>query len=147
MNLKSSKFRTVILVFLMLTFMPQASQADGSREFLLSCTYGVLAGALVGAASLAVDEDPGSKVHRVARGASLGLYSGILLGLYVVYVVPAQMENEEVEDLRRYEERIQPGDYGQRKRVEFKPPRVALLPVFENQRLTGAALSYNIANF
>ncbi len=147
MSLKSSKLGFVTLAFLCTTFLPQAGKADASREFLLSCTYGILAGALVGAASLAVEDDPSSKVHRVARGASLGLYSGILLGLYVVYVVPAQLQNEEREDLRQYEEGVLPSDYGQRKPTEFKPPRVALLPVFENQRLTGAALSYNIANF
>jgi len=147
MNVRSCKLRILTLAFLSTTLLPQVGQADASREFLLSCTYGVLAGALVGAASLAVEDDPSSKVHRVARGASLGLYSGILLGLYVVYVVPAQLQNEEREDLRKYEERVLPDDYGRHKPLEFKPPRVALLPVFENQRLTGAALSYNIANF
>ena len=147
MNLRAAKIRIVSLFFLGMTLMPQVGRADSNREFLLSCTYGILAGALVGAASLAVEDDPSAKVHRVARGASLGLYSGILLGLYVVYVVPAQLQNEDAEDLRRYEERVLPGDYGIRKKMEFQPPRVALLPVFENQRLTGAALSYNIANF
>jgi hypothetical protein len=50
--------------------------------------YGVLAGTLVGAASLAFTKRPGDNLNRVARGASLGLYTGILLGLYVVYIVP-----------------------------------------------------------
>jgi len=135
---------TLILV-LTLTLSSQQVKAEASREFLLSCTYGVLAGALLGAASLATESDPGDKVHRVARGASLGLYSGILLGLYVVYVVPAQIEKDEREKLRRYEERVLP-DYGQIPPA-FVPPKVALLPVFENQRLTGAALNYNVINF
>ena len=100
--------RTSLLVLLLSAFVlaPQVARAEASREFLLSCTYGVLAGALVGAASLAVEDDPSSKVHRVARGASLGLYTGLLLGLYVVYVVPSQMEAEEQEDLEQYEEQI-----------------------------------------
>lgn len=54
----------------------------------MSCTYGVLAGTLVGAASLAFVDKPGDNLNRVARGASFGLYAGILLGFYVVYIVP-----------------------------------------------------------
>lgn len=55
------------------------------REFVMSCTYGVLAGTLVGAAMLAFTDQPGENLSKVARGASIGLYAGILLGLYVVY--------------------------------------------------------------
>lgn len=62
------------------------------RGFVMSCTYGVLAGTLVGAATLAFTENPGDHLRNVAKGASLGLYAGILLGAYVVYVVPGQME-------------------------------------------------------
>lgn len=57
--------------------------------------YGVLAGTLVGAASLAFTEDPGNNLNHVARGASLGLYTGILLGLYVVYIVPGMDKDDE----------------------------------------------------
>jgi hypothetical protein len=68
---------------------PSAAHADNTtKEFIMSCTYGVLAGTLVGAASLAFTSKPGDNLRRVARGASLGLYTGILLGLYVVYIVP-----------------------------------------------------------
>ena len=52
---------------------------------MLSCVYGTVAGTLVGAASLAFTDKPNKNLNRVARGASIGLYSGILLGLYVVY--------------------------------------------------------------
>lgn len=64
------------------------------KEFVRSCTYGVLAGTLVGAATLAFTEQPGQNINRVARGASIGLYAGILLGLYVIYIVPSQMNEE-----------------------------------------------------
>jgi hypothetical protein len=68
-------------------------EADPSKEFLMSCTYGVLAGTLVGAASLAFTSQPGDNLRNIARGASLGLYTGILLGAYVVYLVPGQDES------------------------------------------------------
>lgn len=70
---------------------------NNTKEFIASCMYGVLAGTLVGAASLAFTDRPGDNLNRVARGASLGLYTGILLGLYVVYIVPG-MESESEED-------------------------------------------------
>lgn len=54
----------------------------------MSCTYGVLAGTLVGTALLAFEDQPGDNLNKVARGASIGLYAGIMLGLYVVYAVP-----------------------------------------------------------
>lgn len=69
-------------------------KATPQKEFIMSCTYGVLAGTLVGAATLAFEEQPGENLNKVARGASLGLYLGMALGAYVVYVVPKQLEKE-----------------------------------------------------
>lgn len=73
-------------------------EGNPMREFLMSCTYGVMAGTLVGAASLAFTDKPSENLKKVARGASLGLYTGILLGLYVVYIVPSLDAPEEEED-------------------------------------------------
>ncbi len=101
--------RRLILGLVGLTFVAtlltsaQPVRADNpTREFVMSCTYGVLAGTLVGAASLAFTSQPGKNMSRVARGASIGLYTGILLGLYVVYVVPG-MEGEEEDPIARIE--------------------------------------------
>src|SRR6266404_3452918 len=69
-----------------------------TREFVMSCTYGVMAGTLVGAASLAFTSQPSENLGRVARGASIGLYAGIALGLYVVYIVPGLEEGAVEED-------------------------------------------------
>lgn len=83
--------RALMLVIVMsfaLPVRPARAESSAGREFIASCTYGVLAGTLVGAASLAFTSKPGDNLNRVARGASLGLYTGILLGLYVVYIVP-----------------------------------------------------------
>lgn len=73
------------------------AKASPEKEFIMSCTYGVLAGSLVGAASLAFEDQPGDNLQRVARGASLGLYFGIGLGLYTVYILPGQLEKEEMQ--------------------------------------------------
>lgn len=78
-----------VLVVLLIGTAPAVRADNSTREFVMSCTYGVLAGTLVGAASLAFTKQPSKNMHRVARGASLGLYTGIVLGLYVVYVVPS----------------------------------------------------------
>lgn len=73
----------------------EVDEKQRAREFIMSCTYGVLTGTLIGAASLAFTDQPGEYLHRIARGASLGLYAGIALGVYVLYYVPKQAEGEE----------------------------------------------------
>jgi hypothetical protein len=47
-----------------------------------------MAGSLVGLASLAFYSEPSKKARNIALGASIGLYAGILLGSYMVYVLP-----------------------------------------------------------
>ena len=63
------------------------AKANGGKEFTTSVIYGTLAGTLVGAATLAFTTNPGDNLNNVARGASYGLYAGILLGIYVTYGV------------------------------------------------------------
>jgi len=95
-----------ILTTAVMISQPARGAENQAREFVMSCTYGVLAGTLVGAASLAFTSKPSDNFGRVARGASLGLYTGILLGLYVVYVVPGLEENAEEEQVGRLEDKI-----------------------------------------
>ena len=64
--------------------IPQSGRADNMATLLKSCAYGTLAGAAVGLASLAITENPGGKINNVARGASLGLYVGAGMGIYLV---------------------------------------------------------------
>ena len=73
-----------------LTLVPaRSAQAASSntRIFMITSTYGVIAGSLIGLASLAFYSSPGNHVRNVAMGASLGLYGGLLLGAYMVYFV------------------------------------------------------------
>jgi hypothetical protein len=62
--------------------MPQA-QASSGRDFIRSVVYGTLAGTLVGVATLAFTTNPGDNLNNVARGASYGLYAGIMLGVWI----------------------------------------------------------------
>lgn len=92
-----------LVLNLLIFAAPSSAQAqtgmeapNATREFIMSCTYGVIAGALVGTATLAFTQQPGDNLRNIARGASLGLYAGILMGLYVVYVLPGQGQEEEL---------------------------------------------------
>lgn len=80
--------RFSIFALLIFTWGPRAhasTERENLRVFLQACGYGLLGGAALGAASLAVVEDPNSKVSNIAKGASLGLYAGIGFGLYQIY--------------------------------------------------------------
>ena len=55
---------------------------------MLTSTFGVMAGTLTGLASLAFYKSPGDHLRNVSVGASLGLYTGIFLGAYLVYFQP-----------------------------------------------------------
>jgi hypothetical protein len=94
MILPKKILKSLSIILISISFSYQA-QATPEREFIMSCTYGVLAGTLVGAASLAFIDKPGDNLQRVARGASLGLYVGIGLGFYTAYLLPKQMQKEE----------------------------------------------------
>ncbi|OQW48612.1 MAG: hypothetical protein A4S09_04225 [Proteobacteria bacterium SG_bin7] len=84
------------LAFLFAGPVHAQQQVGPSKEFITSVTYGVLAGTLVGVASLAFTTNPGENLNKIARGASLGLYLGIGLGLYVAYGVSDGNENQDV---------------------------------------------------
>ncbi len=62
---------------------PQEASAEippKAKAFLVITGYGAGGGALLGVASLAF----GSSTKAIAKGASLGLYAGILFGAYVL---------------------------------------------------------------
>ena len=98
------------------------AKAGSEREFIMSCTYGVLAGTLVGAASLAFEDNPGDNLQRVARGASLGLYAGITLGVYTVYYLPKKIEERQNRDLDP-DLRLEVDEYS------YKEPEFQVMPL------------------
>lgn len=80
----------VVLVGASLSLVTPAAHAESknAKIFLVTSSYGVMAGSLTGLASLAFYEDPGNHMKNIAVGASLGLYAGIILGAYMAYVLP-----------------------------------------------------------
>lgn len=124
-----------LLVFSLIAW-PIRARADQTREFMLSATYGALAGTLVGAATLAFSDKPGENLNKVARGASLGLYAGILLGLYVAY----GSSNSDADDAA-----------AQLKNTSYKLQHRALdlmvAPVIGDRGLEGAQASYTVIHF
>ena len=74
-----------LLLVISVMMMPAKAKASEMRTFLLSCAYGTVIGAAVGLATVAISDDPGSKSQNIARGASIGLYAGIGLGIYLNY--------------------------------------------------------------
>ena len=112
-----------------------------SKEFVTtapntSATYGVLAGTIVGAATLAFSQNPGDNLNRIARGASLGLYAGIALGLYVTYGVRTAAEEEQ-------------GDAVSSAHPIAPLPRLAVFPVSDSGRrkIDGVAAVWNVYRF
>lgn len=133
--MRFSKVMVLVVSILVLIGTPSHSRAEPMREFIMSCSYGVLAGTLVGAATLAFSEKPGDNLNKVARGASFGLYGGILLGLYVVYGVPNQEESEIREQLGYQNPR-------------FESPRFVVAPVLSPQgAINGGEFKYDIVRF
>jgi NhaP-type Na+/H+ or K+/H+ antiporter len=132
-EMKAHLSRTALIFALIssLLIVPNQAQADATQDFVMSCTYGVLAGTLVGAASLSFTDKPGDKLYRIARGASIGLYAGILLGWYVTSLDDNPQPEEDDEE-----------DYGQ-----FKEPALQVFPLVSDKGIEGGAFKYSLLSF
>ncbi len=73
------KFFTFIILFLMV-LRPVSAMDVRLKALGAMALYGTVGGALLGTASLAF----GGEGRNVAKGASLGLYGGLIFGTYVV---------------------------------------------------------------
>ncbi len=137
-----SVFKKWILFFAFFFSFTVNNQANAEpmKEFIKACTYGVLAGTMIGIATLAFAKKPGDNLQNIARGASLGLYAGILLGTYVVYYVPQQqlqLQEENVLDQISY--KIHP----------LKPPLVTFFPILseQNSSIKGFGANFQVYSF
>jgi hypothetical protein len=129
-------FSFSVLVAFSIAGLPRA-EATPEREFIMSCTYGVLTGTLVGAASLAFVDKPGENLQHVARGASIGLYMGIALGFYTVYVLPKQLQKEEEKMLEN-----EAGGDSQSHLMNF-----FVFPIIADSGLEGAGAFWRVTTF
>jgi hypothetical protein len=131
-----AKFSACFILVGSLVAMPFKAQADSTHEFMMSAAYGALAGTLVGAATLAFSDRPGDNLNKVARGTSLGLYAGILLGLYVIYGGPTE-DSDAADQLKR--------------QTSFKMPKesdLLVAPILGDRgALQGAQASYSVLRF
>lgn len=85
------KFFLVLLILL----SAQYASAQGLREFLRTCAWGVVIGTSLGVVSMAAEDKPGESWGNVAKGASLGLYGGIAYGLYSSSAAPRAQQYPE----------------------------------------------------
>lgn len=79
------KFTTLFLVLFvgLSLFRPQAARAEmpaKAKAILTMSAYGAAGGALLGLATIAF----GNTSRAVSQGASLGLYAGLIFGVYVL---------------------------------------------------------------
>jgi hypothetical protein len=139
-RISARRFSTAMLIAFSALGLPSQSRADAGRDFIVSCSYGVLAGTLVGAATLAFSDRPGDNLNKVARGASLGLYGGILLGAFVVFGGPAEDEDAAAQLNRTSLES------GRGVNVSAGP-RFLMYPLIGDRGLEGAAANLRIVSF
>ena len=81
--MKKSFWLFFALITISFTLKPSVARAEfpaKGKAFLTIAGYGAGGGALLGAASMAF----GTSARAIPRGASLGLYAGILFGTYVL---------------------------------------------------------------
>jgi hypothetical protein len=84
---------------------PTEVRADPTKEILLTSTYGVIAGSIVGLATLAFVSSPGDHLRNIALGASIGLYAGIGLGIYIAYGLPEDGQKKDEKETPLDEEK------------------------------------------
>jgi hypothetical protein len=76
-----NKFLVSIILGLSLLFSTSAFAVDPKLKILGTMSgYGIVGGAMLGTASMAF----GGSGRSIARGASLGLYGGLIFGTYVI---------------------------------------------------------------
>jgi hypothetical protein len=142
----------VMAIVISFQLFSSVTKAAELRDFLMSCAYGTAAGALVGLATLAFSEDPSKNFSNVAKGASLGLYAGIGMGLYMVYgesSTSSSMAGMTIQDGLRQEFGLGQDTLWKSEAVvsSFVAPKVALVPEFRNAQIEGLRLQFQMLQF
>lgn len=112
------------------TCLAQTSTYSNSNKklktFLTACAYGTVGGALLGLASLAFISNPSDNYGNIAKGASLGLYGGIIYGYISATSTPAVTP---------------PAD------VDTSAGMLYLSPQVSRGQISGTQLNYQAASF
>lgn len=116
-------FKRILIVLTILT-LTSSAKASEMRTFLLSCAYGSGIGALAGLTALAFSETPGSNLSYITRGASVGLYTGMGIGYYLI-TMPESSRRGYTEPSAQVQPRELPS-----------MPVVALLPSGTREKMT-----------
>lgn len=75
--------KILVLSVSLVTVVSPQSKASEIRTILTASAYGAGAGALVGLTALTFSDSPSQNISLVTRGASLGLYVGLAVGIYM----------------------------------------------------------------
>lgn len=102
-----------------ISLLSPVSEAQDLRVFLKNCAWGTATGAGLGVVSLAFTDKPSEQWNNVARGASLGLYAGIVYGLYNMNRSPSV----------------------------YEAPDFTVLPEFQNGKVSGLHVSKVLLDF
>lgn len=150
MRKSSFLMRTMVVTVVLSVTVGAADVAlagDPARDFMVSCSYGVLAGTLVGGATLAFSDMPGDNLNKVARGASLGLYAGILLGLYVIYGGPANEEDDGAAAAAAQLGASAPLEHRRQSQMAQTMPSFVVAPILGGHGLEGAQAQAQVFSF
>src|SRR3989338_6590466 len=93
-----SKILCTLAIILCFVFPPKTFAMNPTAKAMIAVSaYGATGGALLGFASMAF----GAPSRTIAKGASLGLYAGILFGVYILashaYATPMETPYEDAE--------------------------------------------------
>ncbi len=135
--------KIIISTFLLSSISLQAAMDPKLKVILESSGYGVVGGTLLGTATLAF----GGEGRNIAKGASLGLYAGLLLGTYVVstYEMKKRGWGQEKEDTDYYPETD--GTYGEGQSSVFKLEEEIYAQKQKPIKETGLSFGFPIFNY
>jgi hypothetical protein len=76
-------FQLSLVILIIFSLSSSKVWARNLSDFVTTCGYGAVLGAVVGGLSLAFSDHPTDSLNPIARGASYGLYAGIITGVYL----------------------------------------------------------------
>lgn len=88
--MKFSLFRNIIFVFSLIGPQLVSAENENMMKLFKNCGLGILSGAALGTVFMATQDKPNDHTQDVAKGASLGLYGGLIYSYYQFTTPPAK---------------------------------------------------------